>query len=63
MRYNIQYIKLDITNEEGKPLYRIMCNDIEIDVQPWRAIEEYYPEWSIKLQYDKIVQHLAKKNS
>ena len=62
MRYNIQYINTGMKDEEGNILYRIMCNDIEIDVQPWMGIEAYYPEWSIKLQYDKIVQYLAKKN-
>lgn len=62
MRYNIRYIDTGMKDEEDNTLYRILCNGIEIDIQPWRGIEEYYPEWSIKLQYDKIVQYLAKKN-
>ena len=49
MDYRIQYIKTGIKDEEENDLYRIVCNEVEIDVTTLRGIKEYYPEWSIKL--------------
>ena len=62
MSYRIEYIKTGNKDENGDDLYRIVCNGIEIDVQPWWGVEAYYPEWSIKLAYDRIKTYIEKPN-